>query len=103
MQPRLIYTTFPSEEIASELSETLVKEGLVRCANILGTGRSIFRWEGAVESARETFAIFKTTDDKLADLERRFHEFHPYDVPAFIVLAPEAVSEAYRSWLLGSE
>ena len=57
----LLYTTWPDAETAEAVAAEAVAERLAACVNILGSGRSIYRWQGAVERTVETVAIFKTT------------------------------------------
>ncbi len=46
---------------ANRIVEALVAERLARCVNILGSIRSVYRWQGAVERADEVAMIAKTT------------------------------------------
>ena len=39
----------------------LLEDRLIACANLLGESRSIYRWEGEVQSEREIIALFKTS------------------------------------------
>jgi periplasmic divalent cation tolerance protein len=40
-----LYITTPSHEIAEIIGQTLVRERLVACANLIAEARSIYRWE----------------------------------------------------------
>jgi periplasmic divalent cation tolerance protein len=64
--------------------------------------RSVYRWKGAVERADERQLLIKTTTERLAELEARLRQLHPYDVPEFIVLPITQGSAAYLSWLSDS-
>ena len=61
--------------------------------------QSTYRWQGSVESASERQVLIKTKAANVAALEKRVKELHPYEVPEFIVLAIDAGSPAYLSWL----
>ena len=95
-------TTFPSDKDAAAFAKTLVDERLAACVNILPTMRSIYTWKGVTESADECQLVIKTTRARVAELEARITQLHPYDVPEFIVLPIEAGSPAYLSWLSDS-
>lgn len=95
-------TTFPVDRDVEQLATTLVSERLAACVNVLPPMRSIYRWEGAVESADERQVVIKTTTDRLPDLEARLLQLHPYDVPEFLVLPIAHGSSAYLSWLTAS-
>jgi periplasmic divalent cation tolerance protein len=42
--------------------------------------------------------VIKTTREKLAALEARLRELHPYELPEFIVLDASA-GDAYGAWI----
>ena len=48
---RLIVSSVPDESVADTIARTLVEERLAACVNILGVCRSIYRWQGVIESA----------------------------------------------------
>jgi len=56
-----VYATFASAEEAGRIGRIVVEERLAACINILPGVRSIYRWQGAIESADEVAAILKTT------------------------------------------
>ena len=58
-----VYAVFADAEEAERIGRPVVEERLAACANILGPVRSIYRWKGAIETADEVAAIFKTTDE----------------------------------------
>jgi periplasmic divalent cation tolerance protein len=97
-----VYATFADEEEAARIARTLVEEGLAACANIIGPCRSIYRWQGGIEDAREVAALFKTTAEGADALIARLAELHSYDVPAAIVWPIDAAHEAYAAWVTES-
>ncbi|MCA1962331.1 MAG: divalent-cation tolerance protein CutA [Prosthecobacter sp.] len=99
---RLILCTFPDEATAARVGQRLVEERLAACVNLLPNARSIYRWQGSVETAHEVLALIKTAAERLPDLEQRLLALHPYEVPEILVLEPAHVSSAYQSWLLES-
>jgi periplasmic divalent cation tolerance protein len=38
----LVYTTFPDEEVALSIGETLVRDGLAACVNVIPGMRSVY-------------------------------------------------------------
>ena len=95
----LILTTLPEALDVDSLVRPLVDEGLVACANILPPMRSVYRWRGEVETAEERQVIFKTTRARVAVVQARLADAHPYELPEFLVLSIADGSAAYLGWL----
>ena len=76
----------------------LVSDRLAACVNVLPPMTSLYRWKGAIEEDREQQLVIKTTRDRVAALEAKFHELHPYEVAEFLVLSA-AASASYFEWL----
>lgn len=95
---RLIVSNVPDESVADTIARTLVEERLAACVNILGACRSIYRWQGVIESADEYTLLIKTTDRRHDACVRRLAALHPYEVPEIITLAPQAAWPAYARW-----
>ena len=55
-----VYAVFANAEEAERIGRTVVEERLAACINILAPVRSIYRWQGKIETADEVAAIFKT-------------------------------------------
>lgn len=98
-EPILVYVTCPDGNVADSIGRTAVDERLAACANLLTGMRSIYRWQGSIESADETVLILKTTRDRWTDLEARLRELHPYAVPCIVALPIIAGSAAFLAWL----
>jgi periplasmic divalent cation tolerance protein len=95
-----VYATVPSEAEAMRIARILVEERLAACANILGPCRSIYRWEGAIEDAREVAALFKTSADSADALIARLAELHSYELPAAVAWPIDAAYPPYEKWVL---
>ena len=94
-----VYATFTHPGQAQDIGMAIVEERLAACVNILQPCRSIYRWEGVVETATETPALFKTTLDKVDALIARIKELHTYDVPAIVVWPIERLSADFGDWV----
>ena len=99
---RIVLTTAANPDEAAHLSRTLVEEGLVACATLIPSVRSIYRWQGKVEDAAETLLLLKTVSGQLTALEARLHTLHSYETPEFLVLRAESGSPGYLDWLQAS-
>jgi periplasmic divalent cation tolerance protein len=98
-QARIVLTTASNPGEARRFARALIEERLAACATLIPAVESIYRWQGAVETAAETLLLIKTGSDQLAALEARLHELHSYDTPEFLVLPVEAASHRYLEWL----
>lgn len=98
----LVFCTFPDMASARQIGTLLVERQLAACVNLVPAVESIYRWQGKVETATETLAIFKTTAAAFPAFERVLTEIHPYEVPEIIAAAPEKVTANYRNWVLGN-
>ena len=94
-----VYAVFANPAEAQRIGMAIVEEKLAACANILAPCRSIYRWEGAIETATETPVLFKTTLDKADALIARVTELHSYEVPAIAVWPIERLPAAYGDWV----
>lgn len=94
-----VYVVFSDPAEAQRIGLTIVEQKLAACVNILGPCRSIYRWEGAIETATETPALFKTTLAKADALIARIKEMHSYSVPAIAVWPIERLSADYADWV----
>jgi len=94
-----VYATFADADEAERIARTLIEERLAACANILGTCRAIYRWQGAIEQGDEVSALFKTRADRAERLMARLAELHSYDVPAAVVWPIADALPGYADWV----
>jgi len=97
-----LYAVFADPAEAQRIGRQMVEEGLAACVNILQPCRSFYRWEGAIESATEVPALFKTTMEGADLLIERITELHSYSVPALAVWPIAKLPAAYGDWVEGS-
>lgn len=98
-QALLVLSNAPNEEFAEQLARLLVERRLAACVNILPAMRSIYRWEGQVEDAREVAMQIKTTAAHYAELEAAIKTAHPYAVPEIIAIPIVDGLPAYLDWI----
>ncbi|PYR70177.1 MAG: divalent-cation tolerance protein CutA [Acidobacteria bacterium] len=97
----VVLTTLSASTDAVAFARVLVTDRLAACVNVLPAMTSLYRWKGAIEEDEERQLVIKTTSDRVAAIEARFRELHPYELPEFIVLSAEA-SAGYAAWLAES-
>jgi periplasmic divalent cation tolerance protein len=98
----VVLTTLSGNANAAALARTLVEERLAACVNVLPVMTSVYRWRGVVEEEREQQLVIKTAAPRLAALEARLKELHPYELPEFLVIQVVSGSAAYLAWLAES-
>ena len=97
-----VYATFASADEAATIARTVVEERLAACANILAPSHSIYHWRGAVEEARETPAIFKTSREQADNLIARIAALHSYETPCIVVWPIDKLPVHYAQWVESS-
>lgn len=95
----LVYSTYPGREAAEIAARDLVERRLAACVAMLPGMVSVYRWQGAVESADEVVLLAKTRADRAEAAVAALGATHPYEVPALLVLPIAAASLAYGAWI----
>lgn len=94
-----VTTTLPDEETAQRVATRLVEERLAACAQVQGPISSTYYWQGAIEQGREWYCHLKTTTARLAALQKRLRELHPYQVPEIIAVPIIEGNTDYLRWI----
>jgi uncharacterized protein involved in tolerance to divalent cations len=95
----VVFITAPDTAEAERIAGALVEERLAACVNVLPGCRSIYRWDGALQSDDEALMIVKSARSLFPALEKRVGELHSYDVPEVIAFSLTAISSSYRAFL----
>jgi len=99
LQAALIYTPLPDADTARDIAGTLLDEGLIACANILGPVESVFLWNGKRDTATEVAVLYKTTVARLDQVVSRLGALHPYETPAIVANVCDASHPDTLTWL----
>jgi periplasmic divalent cation tolerance protein len=94
----LCLCTCPDRTSAEALGRALVEERLAACVGLLPGLRSIYRWQGAVETADEVQLLIKTSQARWPALAQRVDELHPYDCPELIAVETVRGLPGYLHW-----
>ncbi len=98
--PYVVVTTAVADRNDAErIATALIDERLAGCVQIVGPIVSHYRWDGARERSEEWRLECKAPSARLAALERRLTELHPYQVPEILALPVVHGSDAYLRWL----
>jgi periplasmic divalent cation tolerance protein len=99
-QTLLIFTNLPDAASAQTLATMLVTERLAACVNVLAPCRSVYRWQGAIESAQEVPLLIKTAAARYAELEAAIRAAHPYELPEIIAVPIAHGLPDYLDWVV---
>jgi periplasmic divalent cation tolerance protein len=95
----VVFTNCPDAAAAHALAAHLVGERLAACVNVLAPCRSVYRWQGAIESADEVPLLIKTTAERYSAIETAIRERHPYELPEIVAVQLVRGLPAYLDWV----
>lgn len=99
MPAQLVYVTAPTLAEAESLARLAVEGRLAACANILPGMRSLYWWQGRLESADETVLLLKTTAELAPALIRALTQAHSYDCPCVVALPIATGNPDFLRWI----
>jgi periplasmic divalent cation tolerance protein len=94
-----VYAIFANSEEAERIGRAVIEERLAACINILPGVRSIYRWQGAIETSDEVAAILKTSAATADALITRIAALHSYDVPCIVTWPIDKLLASYADWV----
>jgi periplasmic divalent cation tolerance protein len=95
----VVLSTCASEEEAEKLARVLVEGRLAACVTMLPGARSIYRWQGATESATEWMLVIKSSREMFPKVRAALEQAHSYEVPEVLVLPVVDGAPSYLNWL----
>ncbi len=97
----VVLSTCATEEEAEKLARVLVEARVAACVTMVPGVRSVYRWQGAIESAAECLLIIKSSRQLFESLRMALEEAHVYDVPELLAVPVVEGSANYLNWLEG--
>jgi periplasmic divalent cation tolerance protein len=98
----VVLVTAKDKTEAEKISQTLIEEKLIACANIISPVASCFVWMGKIDRAEECLIVMKSRADLFAELTRRVKALHSYEVPEVLALPIVDGSGDYLAWMRGA-
>jgi len=95
----IITTTSDDSDVLERISERLVTDRMVACCQIAQPIKSIYRWNGNVESSTEFDLKIKTIADRFDAVAEVIGSMHNYDVPQIVAVEMSNVSASYADWI----
>ncbi len=95
----LVYITTSGNEESKNIANTLVREKLAACVNIIASIESIYLWKGEIEDDNESLLIAKTKVSNVDKIIKRVKEIHSYETPAILAIPIIDGSKDYLDYL----
>ncbi len=99
---KIVLVTAPDLKTARRLARAALAARLIACANLVPKIESHYCWQGKLEQSAEVLMVIKTTQARVAALEKLIVAKHPYDTPEFVVLNLAGGTKKYLAWLAES-
>lgn len=96
------YVTCANKAEAVKIANELVESGLVACANILPEMESIYKWQGDLQSNKETVLLLKGMAFNQQKVIAQVKAIHSYTTPCIITLPIVSGEHNYLQWIKGS-
>lgn len=94
-----IYSTVASLSDGKTLAHQLVEKKLVACVNLIPKVISIYRWDKEITEDEEVILWCKTQKAHVERIQDVFDQYHPYDLPAFVVYPIHSGNAKYLQWI----
>lgn len=95
----VVLVTVGKEKEAIKIAETIVKEKLAACTNIIRPIQSYYTWKGKFVKDKEILLIIKTKTVLFERLKRRILSLHSYEVPEIILVPILKGLKSYLNWI----
>jgi periplasmic divalent cation tolerance protein len=100
--PVIVSTTAESDEVLGQIAYALLEKRIAACCQISGPIRSVYRWDGKVQSSTEHSCSIKTIAKHVPSVTEAIQKLHPYDEPEIVVTPIVGGSESYLKWIADS-
>ena len=98
-KPVVVLTTINQKDANNFINNLIVKK-MAACVNKIDQVNSVYKWEEKVVNEFETLLIIKTLSKNIKQLKIFFEDYHPYDIPEFIILKTQTTGK-YLNWMEG--
>jgi periplasmic divalent cation tolerance protein len=95
----VVFITTKDEQEAETIAQLLLDRHLIACCNMVSDVRSMFRWQGALESEDECLMILKTRSSLLNEVVEAVKSAHSYEVPEIIAIPVIGGNQEYLKWI----
>lgn len=95
---QIVFVTCPPAA-AELLAQQLVEARVAACVNIVEGLHSVYRWQDALQQARESLLLIKIPDGGFERLRAAVLAQHPYELPEIVAVNADAVHGPYLDWV----
>ena len=95
----VVLSTCATADEAAKLARVLVEARVAACVTIVPGARSVYRWQGAVETSEECLLIIKSSRPLFDQLRAALEKAHSYEVPEVLAIAVVEGAPNYITWL----
>ena len=99
MSECIIYITTSSMEEAEIVGRNLVSKRLAACVNIIDNMKSIYHWQGKIETGNEVIVIAKTKNELINELTENVKTLHSYECPCIVAFPIIGGNEDFLKWI----
>lgn len=93
-----IVTAFENKVSAKKVGQSLLKERLVACVNMMPIG-SLFWWKEEIVETDEVFLLCKTVDGNFTKVKEFIEERHEYEVPLIEAWKVDHLNKSYERFV----
>jgi len=97
---RLVLTTCADLARAEACARALLEARLASCVSIVPGCKSMYWWQGELQTSSECQLLIKTALPKLVELARQLPGLTGFEVPELLALPISEAGTEYLDWLL---
>eukprot|EP01125_Pyxidicula_operculata_P020684 TRINITY_DN7696_c0_g1_i1.p1 TRINITY_DN7696_c0_g1~~TRINITY_DN7696_c0_g1_i1.p1 ORF type:complete len:132 (+),score=23.99 TRINITY_DN7696_c0_g1_i1:110-505(+) len=99
-----VFVTAPNDEVATKVASALLtsEPPLIACANIVPGIKSMYLWEGKLETSNEQLIMIKTETKNVEEVIKVVKTNHTYTVPEVISVEITNGNPDYLKWISDS-
>jgi periplasmic divalent cation tolerance protein len=99
MAAEITFVTCGSAEEAEKIAESLVRDGLAACVNLVPGVTSVYTWDGKLCRESEVLLVIKSTVAARHRMADRVRALHSYSVPEIVTFPIASGNPAYLKWV----